>query len=391
MENILILNSGSSTVKFKIFDNNTDQELVDGVVDRIGLNESFIKLATNSEEIKIEIDIPNHTVGFKEMFNLLQEKQIIKDLKDIIKVGHRVVQGGEYFKKSSLVQEEELAKIKELAVLAPLHNIPNSQGIEVVQELLPHVKNIAVFDTEFHQTMPPESYLYGVPYSWYEKYQVRRYGAHGTSFKYITNKCAEIRGVKKEDQNIIVCHLGNGASINAIKGGKSFQTTMGMTPLDGIIMGTRSGSIDPAIVNYMCQRTGKTVEEITNDLNFKSGMLGLTEKSSDFRDIIKGLAEGDSKVKKALDVYITKIIEVIGSYYFRLGGIDAIVFTAGVGENTEIVREKIAESLEFLGVKFDQEANKKKATYITTKDSKIDLMIIPTNEELQILKETKEF
>lgn len=391
MDKVLVLNAGSSTIKYQIFDNSNDAVLASGIVDRIGIDGSYAQLKVNEEKIKVEQVISNHKEGIDLLLNMLLDNKVISSYEEIVKVGHRIVQGGEIFTESVLVDEEKLKSIKDLASLAPLHNIPNATGIDVIRELLPEVKNIAVFDTEFHLTMPKESYLYAVPMEWYENNAVRRYGAHGTSHKYVSAKSAEIRGVKPEDQKVIVCHLGNGASLSAIKDGKCLQTSMGLTPLDGIVMGTRSGVLDPAIINYMCEQTGKTVKEVTHDLNHESGMKGLSGISSDFRDIGDAIDAGNEAAITAMNVYITRLVEYIGSYYFRLNGADAIIFTAGVGENDRLVREMVANKLEFLGVKFNKEANAKNETYISDKDSAIDLMIVPTDEEYQILQETKKF
>ncbi len=391
MEKILVLNAGSSTVKFQLFNDATEEVLASGVVDRIGIDGSYVEVKIDGQKFKKEEEIKKHKDGIKLFLDMLVENKALNSFEEIIKVGHRVVQGGEIFKESTLVNEKELEQIKELASLAPLHNIPNASGIEVIKEILPNVKNIAVFDTEFHQTMPEESYLYGVPMSWYKEYGVRRYGAHGTSHKYVSNKTAEIRNVDVKDQNVIVCHLGNGASLSAVKGGVCIQTSMGLTPLDGVIMGTRCGTLDPSVVSYMCEQTKKDATQIVHELNNESGMKGLTGVSSDFRDIEEAMDAGNKQAEIAMDVYVTRIVEYIGSYYFRLGGADAIVFTAGIGENASIVREKIAKRLEFLGINFDPKANQDNEIFISTKDSKIDLMVVSTDEEYQILMETKKF
>ncbi len=393
MDKILVLNAGSSTVKFQIFDNKTDEYLSNGIVDRIGIDGSYVQIKVGDEKITIEEPINSHKDGINLALKMLLDNKVLNSMDEIVKVGHRVVQGGEYFKESALVDEKVLNKIKELAALAPLHNIPNAQGIEVIQELLPSVKNIVVFDTEFHQTMPKESFLYGVPLKWYEDYRVRRYGAHGTSHKYVSNEVAKIRGVKPTEQKVIVCHLGNGASLSAVENGKCIQTSMGLTPLDGIIMGTRTGTMDPAIIEYISDQTSKDIHEITHILNHESGMKGLSEVSSDFRDIGDAIKQGNQKAIDAMDVYVTRVVEYIGAYYFRLKGVDAIVFTAGIGENDSLVRELIVKRLEFLGIKLDEKANNTRPcpTYISTDDSSINVMVVPTDEEYQILQETKRF
>lgn len=391
MEKVLVINSGSSSLKFQLFDDKTADVLASGLIERIGLKGSAVTLKVNGEKIKVEKEIQNHKEAISSLFKALEENKIIENINEIVKVGHRVVQGGEYFTESALVEDLELNKIKELASLAPLHNIPNALGIEVIRDILPKAKNIAVFDTEFHQTMPSESYLYATPYSWYEEHKVRRYGAHGTSHKYVTHEIAKIRNKNVEDEKYIICHLGNGASITAVKGGKSIQTSMGLTPLDGIMMGTRSGAIDPAIVQYMCNQLNVSVDEITRILNFESGLLGLGGASSDLRDIHVELQKGNKRVKEAFNVYITRIVEVIGSYYFRLGGADVIAFTAGVGENDYDVREAVIKQLEFLGVTLNKEANDKNSQRVSGEDSKVEVLVVPTDEEYQIFKETKKF
>lgn len=391
MQKTLVLNAGSSTVKFQLFDNKTEEVLASGVVDRIGTEGSFIEIKYVGQKIKREKNLSNHEEGIKCLLDNLLELEMIKSLDEITKVGHRVVQGGEVFKESTLIGKKELKEIKDLAALAPLHNIPNALGIEMFQKLLPNVKNIAVFDTEFHQTLPKDSYLYALPNEWYEKFKIRRYGMHGTSYKYVTDQYAKIHNKNIEDVNIIICHLGNGASITAIKNGKSYQTSMGLTPLEGLVMGTRSGTIDPAIFEYINKELGYSVEKINNILNKESGMLGLTEISNDFRDIHEAIAEGNEKAKTALDIYVARLIEYIGSYYFRLQGAEALVFTAGVGEKDEIVRKRVVDNLGFLNVFLDEEANDKNEMVISTDNSDIKVMIIPTNEEYQIFKETKRF
>ncbi|MFV0289132.1 MAG: acetate kinase [Mycoplasmatales bacterium] len=391
MEKVLILNAGSSTVKFQLFNNETDAVLASGVVDRIGIPGSYAEIKIEDKKVKQEQDFKNHKEGIELVLQMLIENNVMNSLAEIIKVGHRVVQGAEEFKEPTLVQPDTLQKIKDLAALAPLHNLPNAQGIEVIQELLPNVKNILSFDTEFHQTIPQESYLYATPMSWYTDYKVRRYGMHGISHKYVSNKSAELRGVKVDEQSVIVCHLGNGASLSAVKNGKCIQTSMGLTPLEGVVMGTRSGDIDPAIIEYMCKQTGKTVEEITHELNFESGIKGISGISSDFRDIKEAMDKGDERAKIAMKIYITRLVEYIGSYYFRLGGVDAIIFTAGIGENSRDVRKLLVKELAFLGIKLDEKANEENELFISTKDSQVDVMIIPTNEEYQILQETKKF
>lgn len=391
MNKVLVINSGSSSLKFQIFNEENADVITSGLIDRIGIDKSYIALKVDGQKKKKEIEIKNHNDGIMELLKIFETHKIISDLQEITKIGHRVVQGGEEFTKSVLVGKEELKKIKNLASLAPLHNIPNAQGIEIFQKLIPTAKNIAVFDTEFHHTIPKESYLYAVPFSWYEEHKIRRYGMHGTSHKYITHEVARVQEKNVQDMNLIICHLGNGASLTAVKNGKSLQTSMGLTPLEGLVMGTRSGSLDPAIYDYVNKTMGYSIEKITNILNKESGMLGLSGVSSDFRDIKEAIDSDNQRAKIALDVYITRIVEYIGSYYARLQGVDTIVFTAGVGENSPFVRELILKKLEFLGIDFDIEANEKNELYITKANSKIKVMIVSTDEEYQIYKETKKF
>lgn len=391
MNKILIINSGSSSLKFQMFNQESKEIVCSGVIDRIGISESYIEIEIGSQKLKEEIEIENHQLGITRLLEILKTEQIIEDLKEITKIGHRIVQGGEIFKTPVLVGDIELEQIKDLAVLAPLHNYTNAKGIEIFRDLIPSVKNIAVFDTEFHQTMPEESYLYGVPINWYQEHKIRRYGMHGTSYKYVTNKIAEMKNQEIENLNLIICHLGNGASLAAIKQGKCLQTSMGLTPLEGIIMGTRSGSLDPAIYSYVQKELGYSTEEITDILNKESGMLGLTGVSSDFRDIKKELDQGNKQVQTAVSVYVTRIIEYIGAYYARLKSVDAIVFTAGIGENSPWLRTKIIEELKFLGIELDDEANEKNEITISLPKSKIDVLVVPTNEEYQIFLETEKF
>ncbi len=391
MKKVLVINAGSSTVKFSVFNKEQKEEIANGIVDRIGIDNSYIQLKFNDQKKKKEIQISDHKTGFSLMLDMLKEENVIDDFSEIVKAGHRVVQGGEYFKKSSLVDEVVLNKIKEYSELAPLHNPHNATGIEVMQQILPNIKNIVVFDTEFHQSMPKESYLYPVPYSWYEDHKVRKYGAHGTSHKYVAHEAARLRNKSIVDEKYIICHLGNGASLTAVKDGKSLQTSMGLTPLDGIMMGTRSGTLDPAILPFMCDKLNKTPNEILKLLNHESGMLGISGISNDFRDVEERLFEGDMQAKLGFDLYIARLVEFIGSYYFRLQGIDALIFTAGIGENSDYVRGKIMEKLSFLGIKANEEANKNKELYVSDKNSAFDVMIVPTNEELQIFMETEKF
>lgn len=393
MRKTLVINSGSSSLKFKLY--TMPGYIVDceGIVDRIGIEGSNIVIKTDEQKVTRDAVINDHETGINLMLEIFEEINLIENKDQITKVGHRVVQGGEIFKESAKIEEKELEQIYELAKLAPLHNKPNGDGIKVFRNLLPHAVNVAVFDTEFHQSMPPESYMYALPYEWYEKHQVRRYGMHGTSHKYIANKVAELEG--RNDLKIINCHLGNGASVCAIKDGKSLQTSMGLTPLAGIMMGTRSGDIDPSIIEYISKATGLNLEEITDILNKKSGMLGLSELSSDFRDIEDAMEEGHAKARMGMDVYVARLVETIGSYIARLGGVDVINFTGGVGENGSIVREEVLNQLSFLGIEVVTDINDNRKIelpkVITTADSKVKAYVIATDEEYQIASEAEKF
>ncbi len=394
MRKTLVINSGSSSLKYKLFTMPNFEVDCEGIVDRIGQDAGEITCKSAAGKIVSEEPFTDHEVAIKRLLEILEENKFIENKEVITKVGHRVVQGGEVFTKSTLVGDKELADIYELAKLAPLHNKPNGDGIKIFQEILPHAQNIAVFDTEFHLTMPEESYIYPVPYEWYEKYGVRRYGAHGTSHKYISEQAAEIAGVKLEDMNIINCHLGNGASITAIKGGKSIQTSMGLTPLAGIMMGTRSGDIDPSIFAYVQEQTGMDIKEITNALNKESGMLGISGISSDARDIGDAYEAGNERAILTIKLYGARVVEIIGAYAARLGRVDMITFTGGLGENDDLVRAEILNNLEIFGIKLDPELNKNRSLgdrVITTADSKIEARIISTDEEYQIAKEAEAF
>ncbi len=394
MRKTLVINSGSSSLKYKLFTMPNYEVDCEGIVDRIGLEGGEITCKSEQGKIEINEDFSNHEQAIKKLLEILEENKFIENKEVITKVGHRVVQGGEIFTKSTLVGEKELADIYELAKLAPLHNVPNGDGIKIFQEVLPHAQNIAVFDTEFHLSMPEESYIYPVPYEWYEKYGVRRYGAHGTSHKYISEKAAEIANMNIEDMNIINCHLGNGASLTAIKGGKSIQTSMGLTPLAGIMMGTRSGDIDPSIFKYIEEQTGMNTAEITNALNKESGMLGISGISSDARDIGNAYDNGDARAILTIKLYAARVIETIGAYAARLGRVDMITFTGGIGENDDLIRAEVLNGLGIFGVELDAEANKDRSLgdrVITTKNSAIESRIISTDEEYQIAKEAEAF
>ncbi|PNR99978.1 acetate kinase [Petrotoga miotherma DSM 10691] len=393
---VLVINSGSSSIKYQLLEMNTEKVLAKGLVERIGIEGSRIIHRKNEEKYVIEKVIKNHEEGLKEVLDLLtsEDYKVISSLNEIDAVGHRVVHGGERFSSSVIIDKESLDAIEMMSFLAPLHNPANVMGIKAAIELLPNVPQIAVFDTSFHQTMPKTSFLYAIPYEYYEKYKIRRYGFHGTSHKYVSRRAAEILGKDIKTLKIITSHIGNGASIAAVKNGESFDTSMGFTPLEGLVMGTRSGDIDPAIVSFLAQEEGLTAKEVVEILNNKSGVYGITKGfSSDMRDIEDKALEGDKVCRLALDIYEYRIAKYIGAYAAAMNGVDVIVFTAGVGENSPVTREEICEKyLTYLGVKIDKEKNNFKGLerIISTPDSKVAVLVVPTNEELMIARETKE-
>lgn len=390
---ILVINCGSSSLKYQFLDMNNESVLAKGLVERIGIEGSVLKHEkTGMDKEVINADIKDHEIALKLVMDALVNEKYgaIKDLSEIDAVGHRVVHGGESFAKSVLIDENVMKGIKDCIDLAPLHNPPNITGIRACQKLLPNVKMVAVFDTAFHQTMPESSYIYAIPYEYYEKYRIRRYGFHGTSHLFVSERAAQIMGKNKEDLNIITCHLGNGASVSAIKGGKCIDTSMGLTPLEGLIMGTRSGDMDPAIVTFLMEKEGLSAKEVDNMLNKKSGVLGISGVSSDFRDIEEEAEKGNKKAQLALDMFHTRVKKYIGAYAAQLGHVDALVFTAGLGENSAESREEICKNMDFLGIEIDTNVNKVrgKETLISTENSKIKVYIIPTNEELVIARDT---
>ena len=360
-----------------------------GVFERIGLGNSIFTMEVDDRKEEFTGDIMNHEEAVEQMLSLLTESGSIKSLEEINAVGHRVVHGGERFSDSVLLNEQVIAEIEELTELAPLHNPANLTGIRAFQEILPHVPMVAVFDTAFHQTMPEKSYLYSLPYDYYEKYGIRKYGFHGTSHKYVSQRAAEMLGVPLEQLRLITCHLGNGASITAIQNGKSIDTSMGFTPLAGITMGTRSGDIDPALIPYIMQKTGKNAFEVLNVLNKESGMLGLSGFSSDLRDIQEQV-DTNPRAEMALEVFAARIHQYLGSYAARMSGVDAIIFTAGVGENSIEVREKVLTGLEFMGVYWDPALNnfRGKEGFLNYPHSPVKVIVIPTNEEIIIARDT---
>lgn len=391
---ILVLNCGSSSIKYALYDMDSKTVMTSGGAERVGLDGAFVKVKlANGEKKKVMHDIPEHTEGVKFIFSLLTDPEIgvIKDLKEIDAVGHRMVHGGEKFNKSVLLTEEVLKVFEECTDLAPLHNPANLKGVRAVQELMPGLPQVGVFDTAFHQTMPKEAYMYAVPYELYEKYGVRRYGFHGTSHRYVSQRVCEFLGVKPEGKKIITCHIGNGASIAAVKDGKCIDTSMGLTPLEGLMMGTRSGDIDGGAITFIQKKLGLDADGMSNLLNKKSGMLGITGISSDMREIDAACEEGNERALLATDMYFYRIRKYIGAYAAAMDGCDIIVFTAGVGENQASMREKVCEGLSFMGVKIDVEKNSGihgEEAVISTPDSKVTVVVIPTDEELMIATDT---
>jgi acetate kinase len=389
MAKIIAINAGSSSLKFQLFEMPSEDVITKGLIERIGLSDSIFNITANGEKIQEIIDIPDHEVAVKILLDKLTSLGIIQSLDEINGIGHRVVHGGEKFTDSILLTDEVLSKIEELSDLAPLHNPANITGIQAFKRVLPNVPAVVVFDTAFHQSMPESSYLYSLPYEYYEKYGIRKYGFHGTSHKYVSQRAAELLGRPVEQLRLISCHLGNGASIAAIEGGKSIDTSMGFTPLAGVTMGTRSGNIDPALIPYIMEKTNHTVEEVLDILNKKSGMLALSGFSSDLRDIEIQAKQGNSRAKLALDVFANRIHKYIGSYSARMNGVDAIIFTAGIGENSDTIRENILRGLEFMGVYWDPALNKVRGeeAFINYPHSPVKVIIIPTNEEVMIARD----
>lgn len=388
MKKILVLNSGSSSLKYQLFNVDGDkyEVVAKGLAERIGIDASKVSIKrADGTKKEVMVDLPTHNEALREVFNLLLDG-VIKDLSEISAVGHRIVHGGEIFRGSVLVDEKVIQDIDELSTLAPLHNPAAVLGLRAVQNALPHVPQVTVFDTAFHQTMPKEAFLYGIPLNQYTDYKIRRYGAHGTSHRYVSEEIAKILG---KNNRLIVCHLGNGASLSAIKDGVCMDTSMGFTPLGGIIMGTRSGDMDPYIPLHIMKTQGLSVDEMNVFLNKKSGMFGLTG-FADMRDVENLYLQGDAKAVDAMNTYVYTIVKFIGSYIAALGGVDAIAFTAGIGENSPIIRKMVLERLSYLGISVDEEANNRRGDIeeISTKGSKVRAFVIPTNEELMIAKDT---
>lgn len=392
--NILVINCGSSSLKYQLINSESEEVLAKGLCERIGIDGSCIThQPKGGEKVKTEIAMPTHTQAVAAVIEKLTDEKVgvVKSLAEIDAVGHRIVHGGEKFASSVVIDAEVMKAIEDCNDLAPLHNPANLIGINSCREIMPDVPMVAVFDTAFHQTMPKKAYLYGLPYEYYEKYKVRRYGFHGTSHDFVSNRVAEIMGRKREDLKIIVCHLGNGASVSAVKNGKCVDTSMGLTPLEGLIMGTRSGDIDPAIVSFLADKEGKTADEIINICNKKSGVLGLSGGvSSDFRDLAQAAADGNEKADIALKTWAYHVAKYVGAYAAAMNGVDVIAFTAGVGENNVDARAEVCSYLGYLGVAINAEANKKRGeeVEISTPDSTTKVYVVPTDEELAIARET---
>lgn len=392
--NILVINCGSSSLKFQLIDTDSEEVIAKGLCERIGIDGSQMTYSpAGGEKEKTVTPMPDHTQAIKLVLAALTNEKtgVVKSLDEIGAVGHRIVHGGEAFAKSTLITDEVIAAIEKCNDLAPLHNPANLIGISACRDLMPETPMVAVFDTAFHQTMPEEAYLYGIPYHYYEDYKVRRYGFHGTSHSYVSKKAAEVLEKSYDDLKLIVCHLGNGASVSAVKNGKCVDTSMGLTPLEGLIMGTRSGDLDPAIIEFLGNKENKSSHEILNVLNKESGVLGLSEGfSSDFRDLEDGFKEGQAASIRAMKAFVYRVAKYIGAYVAAMNGVDAICFTAGIGENSGFVRNKICEYLGYLGITIDREANSKRGEniIISTPESRTKVLVIPTNEELAIARET---
>ena len=392
--NILVINCGSSSLKYQLINSETEGVLAKGLCERIGIDGMLTYQPEGGEKEKSEIAMPTHTEAINAVLAALTNEKsgVIKSLSEVGAVGHRVVHGGEKFTSSCLINDESMKAIEECNDLAPLHNPANLIGIRACQELMPGVPMVAVFDTAFHQTMPDVAYTYGIPYEYYEKYKVRRYGFHGTSHSYVSKRTAEIVGKPYDQMKIIVCHLGNGASISAVNCGKSVDTSMGLTPLEGLVMGTRSGDLDPAIIDFVGKKEGLSLDEMNEVLNKKSGMLGISGVSSDGRDLEAAAETGNKRAQLALDVFDYRVIKYIGAYAAAMNGVDAIAFTAGIGENNIKMRKDVCSSLTYLGVKLDEEKNNVRGEerIISADDSKVEVWVIPTNEELLIARDTVE-
>ena len=391
---VLVVNCGSSSIKYQLIDMQTEELMAKGYLEKVGLPDSFLTHTVNGEKHRIEQKIDNHEEGIKLVLEQLTHPEygVIKDLNEIDAVGHRVVHGGEKFSSSVLIDDSVIEAMKECIPLAPLHNPAGIIGIEACKKVLPNVPMVGVFDTAFHQTLPKMAYLYALPYEYYEKYGVRKYGFHGTSHRFVSKRVAELMNKPIEDLKIITCHLGQGASLCAVKGGKSVDTSMGLTPLAGVPMGTRCGDIDPSIVTFLMKKENLSPDEMDNIMNKKSGKLGVSGISSDDRDVEAAIKEGNERAKLAIDTFAYQVIGYIGRFAAQMDGVDVITFAGGVGENGIEVRKQICDSLSFLGVKIDEEKNncRGKEVEITTPDSKVKVFVVPTNEELTIARDTLE-
>lgn len=390
---ILVLNSGSSSLKYQLFDMTDESVLAKGLVERIGLEGSLLThRPANKEKQVINTDIPDHTTAIQLVLDALTNPDygVISSMDEIGAVGHRIVHGGSVFTETTIINDEVVAEIEKLIPLAPLHNPPGIAGIKACRSILPNVPQVAVFDTAFHQSMPEVSYIYGLPYEYFEKYGIRRYGFHGTSHRYVSHRAAEILGEPLEDLKMITCHLGNGSSIAAIDKGKVMDTTMGFTPLEGLMMGTRSGNVDPAIISFIMEKENLTIKEVDELLNKKSGFLGVSGVSSDLRNVEEAVSEGNYRAQLAIDMFYQKIVRFIGAFVAEINGIDVLVFTAGIGENSPQMREAVCDKLEFLCLFIDKEKNKFRGEEreISRPGSKVKVFVIPTNEELMIARDT---
>lgn len=392
--NILVINCGSSSLKFQLINSESEEVIAKGLCERIGIEGSCLTYTPQGgEKQKTEAPMADHTAAIKMVLDALTDEKtgVVKDLAEIGAVGHRVVHGGENFSQATIIDDEVIKAIEDCNDLAPLHNPANLIGIQACRALMPNTPMVCVFDTAFHQTMPEKAYLYGIPYEYYEKYKIRRYGFHGTSHSYVSKRAAQVLGAKYEDLKLIVCHLGNGASVSAVKNGECVDTSMGLTPLEGLIMGTRSGDLDPAIIEFLCHKENKSVDEVLNILNKKSGVLGMSKNlSSDFRDLEDAYLAGDENAVRTMDAFCYRVAKYVGAYTAAMNGVDAICFTAGLGENSPFVRDKVCEYLGYLGIELDEEQNHKRGEdlIITTPQSRTKVLAIPTNEELAIARET---
>ena len=389
---VLVINCGSSSLKYQLIDSETKVALAVGLCERIGIDGRLNHTPNGGEKVVIEQAMPDHEVAIRMVLDALTNENygVIKNLDEIDAIGHRLVHGGEKFTKSVIIDDEVIAGVEECSPLAPLHNPANLIGVRACQAIMPGVPNIGVFDTAFHQTMEPVAYMYGLPYEYYEKYKVRRYGFHGTSHSFVSKRAIQMLNLDPDNSKIIVCHLGNGSSISAVKNGKVVDTSMGMTPMEGLVMGTRCGDMDPTIVEYLAHSLNKSLEEVMVILNKKSGVLGISGVSSDFRDLDKASNEGNERAKLAVEVFSYRTAKYIGSYIAAMNGVDAIVFTAGLGENNIVVREQVLNHFGYMGITLDKEANQIRGEekIISTPDSKVTVAVIPTNEELAIAHET---